>query len=131
MDDMGLFRTTIEVQHLDRRGLSRSLPDTLVDTGSEYTWIPRGVLEGLGVVAERKQGFIVADGRRIDRDIGYALVRAGGSEAPELVVFAEPGDMVLLGAHSLEGLNVKIDPVRKELVPAGPVIAAAEAAAGR
>jgi len=97
------------------------------DTGSEYTWIPRGVLEALGIVAQRKQGFIVADGRRIDRDIGYALVRAAGSEAPDLVVFAEPGDMSLLGAHSLEGLNLKIDPVRKELVPAGPVIAAVAA----
>jgi hypothetical protein len=43
------------------------------------------------------------------------------------VVFAEATDMTLLGAHSLEGLNLKIDPVRKELVPAGPVIAAAAA----
>ena len=83
------------------------------------------VLESLGITPQRKQGFIVADGRRIDRDIGYALVLAGGTEAPDLVVFAEPGDMVLLGAHSLEGLNLKIDPVRKELVSAGPVIAAA------
>ena len=61
---------------------------------------------------------------RIDRDIGYVLVRAGGSEAPDLVVFAEPGDMSLLGVHSLEGMNLKIDPVRKALVPGGPVIAA-------
>src|SRR5437870_6916981 len=82
------------------------------------------MLEGLGIIVERKQGFVVADGRRIDRDIGYALIRAGGSEAPELVVFAEPGDMALLGAHALEGLNLRIDPVRKALVPAGPVITA-------
>jgi predicted aspartyl protease len=123
MDDRGLFRTTIEVRNLDR-GASRALPDTLVDTGSEYTWIPRATLEELGIVVERRQGFIMADGRRIDRDIGYALIRAGGTEAPDLVVFAELGDLSLLGAHSLEGLNLRIDPVRKELVPAGPVIAA-------
>lgn len=48
----------------------------------------------------------------------------GGGEAPDLVVFAEPGDMVLLGVHPLEGLNLKVDPVRKALV-AGPVITAA------
>jgi len=124
VNDVGLFRTTIEIQNLERRGPGRSVPDTLIDTGSEYTWIPRRVLEALGIVAQRKQGFVVADGRRIDRDIGYALVRAAGSEAPDLVVFAEEGDMSLLGAHSLEGLNLKIDPVRKQLVPAGPVIAA-------
>ncbi len=125
MDDVGVFRTTIEIQNLDLRGPGRALPETLVDTGSEFTWIPRGVLEELGIGTRRKQAFEVADGRRIERDIGYALVRAAGTEAPDLVVFAEPGDMTLLGAHSLEGLNLKIDPVRKELVPAGPVITAA------
>ena len=35
--------------------------------------------------------------------------------------------MTLLGAHSLDGLNLKIDPIRKELVPAGPVITPAAA----
>jgi len=125
MDDMGVFRTTIEVQNLDMLGSRKALPETMVDTGSEYTWIPRRVLEELSIRAQRKQAFEVADGRRIERDIGYALVRAGGTEAPDLVVFAEAGDMTLLGAHSLEGLNLKIDPIRKELVPAGPVIAAA------
>ena len=125
MDDVGVFRTTIEIQNWELRGPSRALPETLVDTGREFTWIPRRALEELGIRAHRKQAFEVADGRRIERDIGYALVRAAGTEAPDLVVFAEPGDMTLLGAHSLEGLNLKIDPVRKELVPAGPVITAA------
>jgi len=125
LDNVGLFRTTIEIRNWERQGSWRALPETLVDTGSEYTWLPRQVLEELGVIPQRKQDFIVAGGRRIDRDVGYALVRVAGSEAPDLVVFAEAGDMNLLGAHSLEGLNLKIDPVRKELVPAGPVIAAA------
>ena len=127
MDDMGLFRTTFEVRNLDRQGPWRLLHDVLVDTGSEYTWVPRPALEELGIKAERRQGFVVADGRRIDREIGYALLRAAGAETPDLVVFAEPGDLSLLGAHSLEGLNVRVDPVRKELVPAGPVIAAVAA----
>lgn len=130
VNDMGLFRTTIEVRNWEAHAsLWRALPDVLVDTGSEYTWISRPILEALGVRPQRRQGFIVADGRRIDRDIGYALVRAAGSEAPDLVVFAETGDMTLLGAHSLEGLNLRIDPVRKELIPAGPVIAAVAARA--
>lgn len=123
----GVFRTTIEIENLERRGNRRSLPDTLVDTGSEFTWVPRDVLQSLGIRVQRQQAFIVADGRRVERDIGYALVHAGGIEAPDLVVFAEPGDLVVLGTHSLEGLNLKVDPVRKELVPAGPVIAVSAA----
>ncbi len=125
---MALFRTSIEVRNWEaHESVWRTLSDMLVDTGSEYTWIPRDVLEELGVRAQRQQGFMVADGRRIDRDIGYVLLRAGGSETPDLVVFAEPGDLSLLGAHSLEGLNRRVDPVGKQLVPAGPVITAAAA----
>jgi hypothetical protein len=40
------------------------------------------------------------------------------------VVFAEPGDMVLLGARTMEGLNLRVDPVRHRLIDAGPVDAA-------
>ncbi len=39
-------------------------------------------------------------------------------------LFAGPSDKMLLGAPSLEGLNLRLDLVRKELVPAGPVEAA-------
>ena len=44
--------------------------------------------------------------------------------AATVVVFAADGDMVLLGAHGLGGLNLRVDLGRKELVPAGPVPAA-------
>jgi hypothetical protein len=40
-------------------------------------------------------------------------------------VFAEPSDIVLLGAHSLEGMNLRVDPKAKRLVSAGPIITAA------
>ena len=41
-----------------------------------------------------------------------------------MVVFANPGEMTLLGAHGLEGLNLRVL-ARRELIPAGPVPAAA------
>ena len=55
MDDVGVFRTTIEIQNLDPRSPRQALPETLVDTGSEFTWIPRRVLEELGIRVRRKQ----------------------------------------------------------------------------
>jgi len=121
---MGPFRTTVSIENVARRGELRTLADVLVDTGSEYTWVPRDVLESIGIAPERKQGFLVADGRAIERELGVAIVHAGGTWAPDFVVFAERGDMILLGAHSLEGLNLRVDPVRKILVDAGPVVAA-------
>jgi predicted aspartyl protease len=123
MSDMGTFRTTILVESTERRGDMRSVEDALVDTGSEYTWASRHVLESLGIGPERAQRFIVADGRTLERQVGFAIVHAAGTSAPDLVVFAERGDMILLGARSLEGLNLRVDSLRKQLVPAGPVLA--------
>lgn len=124
MGDVGILRTTIGVESHQRRGDVRELPETLVDTGSEYSWIPRDVLESLGVGVERAQRFRTADGRVVHRVMGYAIVHAGGTRTSDEVVFAEPGDMVLLGAHTLEGLNLRIDLKARQLVPAGPVPAA-------
>src|ERR1043166_2169607 len=129
MADMGLFYTSFEIAHLERPESPGTVSHALVDTGSEYTWVPRPFLESLGVAAERRQGFVVAGDRSLERDIGYALVRAAGAEAPDLVVFAEPGDMVLLGSHSGR-LEPQDRSGAEALVPAGPVIAA-RAAAGR
>lgn len=121
---MGIFRTTIGIESAAQRGRVLELPDSLVDTGSEFTWIPRAVLESLGIRAERRQGFVVADGRRVERDMGFAIVHAGGTATADDVVFAEENDFVLLGVRSLEGLNLRVDVVRKKLVDAGPVLAA-------
>ncbi len=41
------------------------------------------------------------------------------------VVFAEPGDLVFLGARSLEGMNLRVDPRNKQMLAAGPINAAA------
>jgi predicted aspartyl protease len=120
--EMGTFRTTVAIENVSRRGTIRTLPDVLVDTGSEYSWAPRDVLASLGIVAERTQRFVVADGRAITREIGIAMIHAGGTSAPDFVVFAEAGDLVLLGARSLEGLNLRIDPMRKMLIDAGPIV---------
>ena len=115
------------VESPTRRGDVRLLPETMVDTGSEFSWVPRSLLESLGVKPERSQGFVVAHGRRVDREMGYAIIHAAGTATSDDVVFAEEGDMVLLGARTLEGLNLRIDVVKKQLVDAGPIVAASAA----
>ena len=122
---MGTFRITIAVEHVARRGVLRSVADVLVDTGSEFTWLSSSLLEQLGVQRERIQRFIVADGRILERSLGMAIVHVGDELAPDWVVFAEPGDMILLGARSLEGLNLRVDAAARRLVPAGPITTAA------
>ena len=127
VDDMGIFRTTIAIARLQDQVSRRELRDVMVDTGSEYTWIPRPLLEELGVAPARTERFETADGRIFEREVGFAMVVTAGRATPTIVVFAERDDMTLLGAVALEGLNMRVDMVRRELVPAGPVPVAAAA----
>ena len=127
IDDMGIFRTTLSVSPLADPTRQRTLENVMVDTGAEYCWIPVAILSELGIDVVRQERFETADRRILVRDVGFAMLFAAGRSAPTVVVFAEPGDMVLLGAFGLEGLNVRVDLGRRELVPAGPVPAAAAA----
>ena len=127
MDDMGIFLTDIAIENPAARGLQVTLKGALVDTGSELTWVPSAVLESLGVAREERTEFQMADGAVISRDIGYAIVHAGGRRANDRVVFALPGDTPLLGARSIEGLNLRVDLPNKRFVAAGPLPAMAAA----
>jgi predicted aspartyl protease len=124
IDSMGIFRTTVEIASLSAPDDRRMLTDVMVDTGSEYNWIPSSILVDLGIAPVRVDRFETADGRVLGREIGFAMLFAGGRSSPTIVVFAGPSDLVLLGAYGLEGLNLRVDLGRKELVPAGPVPAA-------
>ena len=124
LDEMGTFRTTIEIENPARRGERRSLESVLVDTGAELSWVPAPILESLGVERDKRLRFRQASGTVLERWTGFAIVHAGGTRTADDVVFGEPGDMVLLGARSLEGLNLRVDPVLKQLVDAGPAPAA-------
>jgi len=122
---MGTFHIDCKIEnHTDRKKTAR-IPKLLVDTGSEYTWIPASTLERIGVVREKKDlPFIMANGEIVTRSVGFAILRVGSKFTIDEVVFAEPGDLALLGARTLEGLNLTVDSARKKLVAAGPVPAA-------
>ncbi len=125
MPDVGTFHTTMLIENPLRRGETRTVADALVDTGAELSWAPRDFLQSLGIKIEKQLGFRMANGRVIHRDVGYAIVHAAGAQTIDEVVFAERGDLVLLGARSLEGMNLRVDARNTQLVAAGPIDAAA------
>jgi len=122
---MGTFRVNIEIENPARPGERRALTSVLVDTGAELSWFPASVLESLAIERYKKLRFRQADGTILERWVGPAFVHVSGTKATDDVVFGEPDDLVLLGAHTLEGLNFRIDPVTRQLVDAGPAPAAA------
>ena len=122
---MGTFYTGCVVANLVHRERAHEVPKALVDTGSELSWISEDVLREIGVAPEKKDvPFVMANGRTISRAIGYALIRIGEHVTVDEVVFARPGDLQIIGARTLEGLNLAVHPRRKALIAAGPSPAA-------
>ena len=125
MSDMGTFRVDLEIENPLRPAERAVVRSALVATGSELSWFPAAVLESLGIERSEVSSFRQAGGAVIERWVGHAFVYLAGARTVDDVVFAEPGDLTLLGARSLEGLNLTIDPISKRLVDAGPAPAAA------
>src|SRR5512141_935126 len=117
---MGTFHVGALIEnHTDRRKSFR-ISKLLVDTGSEHTWLPEAFLDKIGVKREKKDiSFVMANGTIVTRSIGFAIVHVDKYFTIDEVVFAEKGDLVLLGARTLEGLNLAVSPTRKKLVASG------------
>src|SRR5437867_2687204 len=110
MQKMGTFYTECRIENPVARDRGARLPKLLVDTGSEYTWVPASTLEKIGIGREKKDlEFMMANGKTITRSVGFAIIRLDKYFTIDEVVFAEPGDLSLLGARSLEGLNLTVD----------------------
>lgn len=119
---MGTFYIGCKVENHVNRDQTATVSRALVDTGSEYTWIPSKTLEKIGVSREKKDLiFAMANGQTITRSVGFAVLRVDKHFTIDEVVFAEPGDMTLLGARTLEGLSLAVDSRKKKLVAAGPL----------
>ena len=122
---MGTFNTGCLIENQQDRSKKIRIPKLLVDTGSELTWISQKFLEKIDIEQEKKDmRFIMANGQEITRSIGFAIIRVGKEFTTDEVVFAQKGDLQLLGARSLEGLNLKVDSRNKKLVASGPLVAA-------
>jgi clan AA aspartic protease len=112
---MGAFRVSFEIG--TPQGTRFETVGGLVDTGAAYTWMPGELLRRLGVAPNRTLPFGLADGTVIERDIGETRVRLNGRELTTLVVFGDEASVPLLGAYTLEGFALAVDPVNRRLVP--------------
>jgi len=122
---MGTFYTKCKIENPADRTKSVVIQKLLVDTGSEFTWVSERMLERIDIDREKKDvPFVLANGQEVTRSVGFAIIRLDKFFTIDEVVFAEPGDLQLLGARTLEGLNLTVEPARRRLVAAGPLPAA-------
>lgn len=89
----------------------------LVDTGAAFCQFPGALLARLGIAPDRQVPVVLADGSRRDHPAAWLEIRYGRVNAFTLVLFAGDSGLTLLGAHTLEGLGLVVDPVRKVLEP--------------
>ena len=112
---MGTFKCPIRISSMDG-GQSQDIEAT-VDTGAAYTTLPARLLHEINVEPIGQRRFLLADGRRVFMDYGRAWVTIDGESEVTVVVFGEDDGPALLGAYTLEGLALAVDPVQQQLVP--------------
>ena len=120
---MSIFKVNVVARNPKREELATEPLEALVDTGSELTWLPADVLRGAGITPRRKRIFSTATQQRIEREVGYAILSAEGFETNDEVVFAESGDMTLLGVRTLEGFGVMVDNIGHRFVATTTLVA--------
>ena len=126
---MSLFKVQLTVANPKQEELHTESIEALVDTGSELTWVPGDFLRAVGITPRRKRNFLTATKQAITRDVGFGIVTAEGFETVDEIVFAEPGDMTLLGVRTLDGFGVMVDPLAHRLVATTTLAAAMNASA--
>ena len=113
---MGLFEVKVKLASLATPTRAEEV-SLLVDTGATLSWIPRDILDRIGVPVVSRLPFTLADGRTLERDTTAVLLTVDGRRAAVPVAFGEPGEESVLGATSLEILGFLVDPVAMKLVP--------------
>ena len=114
---MGTFFTEVQLAapaHPDRRETVK----LLVDSGSVYTWVSSAALSDLGVQPTERRLLLTIEGRALDRAAAEILITLEGRTLHTLCVFGEPGDLEVLGAYTLEGFGLAVDPAQRRLIPA-------------
>ena len=112
---MGTFKWPVRIASMD--GQQARDVEATVDTGAAYTTLPGNLLRELGIEPMGKRRFLLADGRRVDMEYGRAWATVNGDSEVTIVVFGEDDAPALLGAYTLEGLALAVDPTSQRLVP--------------
>jgi predicted aspartyl protease len=120
---VSLFRVSVVARNTKDESLVSQPTEVLVDTGSELTWLPQDLLAGINVMPVRKRSVTTATKQVVTRETGYAILSAEGFETVDEVVFAEPGDMALLGVRTIEGFGVMVDNVAHRFVATSTIVA--------
>ncbi len=87
----------------------------LVDTGAIESVVPRQHLEAIGIEPIGSRTYEMADGRRLELDIGGAELELMDETVVGTVVFVDDDVEPLLGLTALESAGIEVDPRNQQL----------------
>ena len=114
--NLGTFNWPIRLESMD--GEESLEIEAMVDTGASYTIVPAHLLKKMGIAPIDTISLVLADGRTVEYEMGEARATICERSIPTLVVFGADDARALLGAYTLEGLRLAVDPAHARLVPA-------------
>ena len=120
---MSLFHVNVVAVNPQDQQQATSAVNARVDSGSELTWLPDDVLATAGITPVRQRSFATGASQVVQRDVGYAILRAENFETIDEVVFGQPGDCNLLGMRTTEGFGVTVDNIGHRFVARTTIVA--------
>ena len=111
---MGTTHVTVTVKNPAARDRTWQ-GEFLVDTGAIDSLVPRQHLEAIGVEPVGSRTYEMADGRRLQFDIGGAELEFMDEMVMGTVVFVDDDVEPLLGLTALESAGIEVDPRNQQL----------------
>ena len=114
---MGMTEVDLTIKNPSRSsgGITHSF---LVDSGAAYTVLPYDMVVRLGLKSNFTREFTLADGKKVKREVGSAVIRYANEEVATPVILGKKGDSALLGALTLESFGLALDPFQRKLYKA-------------
>ena len=91
--------------------------DAIVDTSAFISSVPARILRDMGVKPLGKRRVRFGMGKVREMDYAPIWLRFGGQEIMTFALFNQEWNTPMLGAYSLNGLFMEVDPVDQRLVP--------------
>ena len=112
---MSIFRKPATLRNL-RTGQTLTV-QALIDTGASHAALPLTEAQALGLQSRARRQFELADKSVVPRDLDYVEIELAGETGIVPCAFAEGVAEPLVGATTLEILQLAVDCAREELVP--------------
>jgi clan AA aspartic protease len=91
--------------------------DFLIDSGATYTCLPQDVWRYLELKPKREVEILLADGRKIKRNVSECFIELPQGDGFSPVILGEKDDEPVLGVVTLEVMGLVFNPLKRTLEP--------------